>query len=202
MSLSVGVAAAALGGLLGVAIGLISGYWGGSIADTLFMRLADLQLSFPFLLLALVALMVIGPGLVNLILILGVTGWVIFARLVRGQVLSIRARSYVEAARALGATDRYIVLKHVARNALGSSLALAALEVGRKISQEAALSFLGMGVPPPFPSWGGMLADGRAYISSAWWVSTFPGVAIMLLILSVSQVGDWVAVIIDPKQKK
>jgi peptide/nickel transport system permease protein len=201
VSLSVGVTAAALGGLLGVALGLVSGYWAGSLADTLFMRLADLQLSFPFLLLALVAMMVLGPGLINVILILGVTGWVVFARLVRGQVLSIRARNYVEAARALGGSDSYIVVKHVARNALGSSLALAALEVGRKISQEAALSFLGMGVPPPYPSWGGMLADGRAYIDSAWWVSTFPGLAIMLLILSVSQLGDWVAKAIDPQQK-
>jgi len=187
-----------LGGVFGVFMGMVSGYFGGW-ADRIIMRLADIQLAFPLMLLALIIVAVLGPNLTNLILVLALTSWVRYARIVRGEVLSLREREFVVSARAVGASAWRIILLHILPNVLTPALVVGTLELARVIIMEAALSFLGLGVQPPNPSWGRMLADGRTYMTSAWWLVTFPGLAIMLLVLSVNLVGDWLRDYFDPK---
>ena len=198
IALLVGLAAVLISGVLGMTIGLIAGYFGGKV-DDFFMRLADVQLAFPFILLAIAVIGVLGPSLQNIIIVIGVSSWVVYARVVRGEVLSIREREFVQAAIALGGRDGRILVRHVLPNAFTPWLVVATLDMARVIVLESALSFLGLGVQPPTPTWGGMLADGRVYLSTAWWLATFPGLAILVTVLSLNIVGDWLRDLLDPE---
>jgi len=200
ISLFVSIASVVASGTVGSCLGLIAGYWGGWV-DDLLMRVADIQLSIPFMVLAIVVAAVLGGSLVNIILVLMVTGWVLYARLVRSEVLVVREREFIESARAIGATTARIVIVHVLPNILSSVLVVGTLEVGRMVIAEASLSFLGLGVPPSVPEWGGMIADSRVYLSVAWWAATFPGLAILLTTLGISLLGDWLRVSLDPRQR-
>lgn len=198
ISVIVGITAVVISVLIGVTLGLLAGYYPGVVGDII-GRLADIQLAFPTILLALVLVAVVGPSLLNVILILGVVGWVVYARVVRGRVLTIERMEFVQAARALGATDRRIIVRHILPNVLTPVIVLATLELATVIIAEASLSFLGVGVQPPTPTWGNMLADGREYVQRAWWLSTFPGLAILLTVLSVNLLGDWLRDTLDPR---
>jgi peptide/nickel transport system permease protein len=200
IALVVGLAAVAIAGTLGLAIGLVSGYFGGKV-DDVFMRLADVQLAFPFILLALAVIGVLGPSLRNIIAVVGVSGWVVYARIVRGEVLSLREREFVQAARAVGSPTWRVILRHVVPNAFTPWLVIATLDMARVIVVESALSFLALGVPPPTPTWGGMLADGRVYLSTAWWLATFPGLAILVTVLGINLLGDGLRDTLDPRLK-
>jgi len=200
IALLVGLAAVAISGVLGMAIGLISGYFGGRV-DDFFMRLADVQLAFPFILLAIAVIGVLGPSLRNIIVVIGVSSWVVYARVVRGEVLSIREREFVHAAVALGSRDWRVLARHVLPNAFTPWLVVATLDMARVIVIESALSFLGLGVQPPTPTWGGMLADGRVYLSTAWWLATFPGLAILVTVLGINLFGDGLRDTLDPRLK-
>ena len=200
IALSVGLAAVAISGVLGMAVGLVSGYFGGRV-DDFFMRLADVQLAFPFILLAIAVIGVLGPSLRNIIIVIGVSSWVVYARVVRGEVLSIREREFVQAAVALGSRDYRVLARHVLPNAFTPWLVVATLDMARVIVLESALSFLGLGVQPPTPTWGGMLADGRVYLSTAWWLATFPGLAILVTVLGINLLGDGLRDTLDPRLK-
>lgn len=197
ISLIVGLSTVAISTALGAGAGLIAGYRGGRL-DTALMRLADVQLAFPFLILAIAIAAVVGAGLLNVILILGVTGWVTFARLARGQVLSVKEKEYVEAARAVGAGETAVMHRHILPNILSPILVLATASVANNIVVEAALTFLGVGVQPDIPSWGNMLADSRDYLNVAWWMSVFPGAALTLVVLAINLLGDWLRDYLDP----
>ncbi len=190
ISLTVGLVSVALSSVVGTALGLAAGYYGGWW-DEAMMRFADLQLSFPFILFALVVIAVLGPGLGRIIFVLAVTQWASYARLVRSEAIAVKEADYIQAARALGVRDGRIIWRHVLPNALGAVMVLATLSIANNILLEAALTFLGLGVDPAVPSWGGMLADARNYIQTAWWDSTFPGLAIMLTVMGYNLVGDW-----------
>lgn len=198
ISLMIGLSAVAIAGTLGTIMGLAAGYRGGRV-DDLCMRLTDTMLAMPFILLALAVIAVLGPSLWTIILVLGVTGWVSYARVVRAEVLTLRTREFVAAALALGGGGGRIVFRHLLPNVLTPVIVIATLEVARMIILESALSFLGLGIPPPTPTWGGMLADGRAYLSTAWWLATFPGLCIMLTVLGINLLGDWLRDILDPR---
>ena len=200
IALVVGLSAVLISGVLGMAIGLVSGYFGGRV-DDFFMRLADIQLAFPFILLAIAVIGVLGPSLRNIIIVIGVSSWVVYARVVRGEVLSIREREFVQAAIALGSRDGRVLVRHVLPNAFTPWLVVATLDMARVIIIESALSFLGLGVQPPTPTWGGMLADGRVYLSTAWWLATFPGLAILVTVLGINLLGDGLRDTLDPRLK-
>jgi peptide/nickel transport system permease protein len=199
-ALLVGFAAVAISGVLGMLAGLLSGYFGGVVDDVL-MRLGDVQLAFPFILLAIAVIGVLGPSLFTIIAVIGVSSWVVYARVVRGAVLSLREREFVQAAFALGVRDGRIVFRHIVPNVLTPWLVVATLDMARVIVIESALSFLGLGVQPPTPTWGGMLADGRVYISTAWWLATFPGLAILITVLGINLLGDGLRDTLDPRLK-
>ncbi len=198
IALVVGLSAVLISGVLGMMIGLVAGYFGGKV-DDFFMRLADIQLAFPFILLAIAVIGVLGANLRNIIIVIGVSSWVIYARVVRGEVLSIRERDFVQAAIALGSRDGRILIHHVLPNAFTPWLVVATLDMARVIVIESALSFLGLGVQPPTPTWGGMLADGRVYLSTAWWLATFPGLAILVTVLGINLLGDGLRDTLDPR---
>jgi peptide/nickel transport system permease protein len=198
ISLLVGFTAVLLGGGLGIILGLISGFYGGRL-DTVIGRLADIQLAFPFLLLAIAVVAVIGPGLINVIAVLAIGSWMPYARVVRGQVLSAKERDFIIAARTIGASDLSIIVRHLLPNIITPAIILGTFAVAATIIAEASLSFLGLGVGSQIPSWGSMLADGRAYLGSAWWLATLPGLAIMLTVLSINLIGDWVRDVLDPR---
>jgi len=198
ISLIIGLSAVAIAGTIGTLIGLVSGYRGGRV-DDFCMRLTDTMLAMPFILLALAVIAVLGPSLQNIIFVLGISSWVSYARVVRAEVLTLRTREFVAAAQALGGGARRIVFRHLLPNVLTPVIVIATLEVARMIILESALSFLGLGVQPPTPTWGGMLADGRAYLSTAWWLATFPGLSIMLTVLGINLLGDWLRDVLDPR---
>ncbi len=199
ISLVVGLTAVFIGGAIGIVLGMVAGYFGGWIDDVI-MRLADIQLAFPFILLAIMFLVVLGPGVVNLVLILGIGQWVTYARIARGQTISQREKDYVEAARALGASTSSILFRTILPNILAPLTVIASFNVASVILAEAALSFLGLGVPPTVPTWGGMLAESRdQLLAGRWWLATFPGVAIMLTVLSFNILGDWLRDFLDPR---
>jgi peptide/nickel transport system permease protein len=197
VSLLVGFAAVLVGGLVGSALGLLAGFRGG-VVDTAIMTVADAQLAFPFILLAIGIIAVLGPSFPTLIVVIGLSGWVSYARILRSQVLGLRAREFVDAVHALGGSALRIVCKHVLPNVLSSLVVIATLELARAIVLEATLSFLGLGVQPPTPSWGGMVQEGREHLDSAWWISTFPGVLLMATSIVVSRTGDWLRDLLDP----
>ena len=198
VSLTVGFLAVGVAGTIGTFLGMLAGYHGGW-AETLIMRTADLQLAIPSLVLAIAVIAVLGPGLVKVIAVLGITGWVQYGRIVRGEILSIRNREYVEAARAVGADSTRIVGRHILPNITAAIVVVATLQVGTMIVTEASLSFVGLGVPLNVPSWGGMAAEGRDYLATAWWIATFPGLAIMVTVLGMNLLGDWLRDALDPR---
>jgi peptide/nickel transport system permease protein len=188
-----------IGGTLGTLLGMIAGYFGGRIDDVI-MRITDIQLAFPFILLAIMFLVVLGPGVLNLILILGIGQWDTYARIARGQTISQREKEYVEAARALGARPMSILIKTILPNILAPLIVIASFNIASVILSEAALSFLGLGVPPTIPTWGGMLAESRdQLLAGRWWLAIFPGVAIMATALSFNILGDWLRDFLDPR---
>jgi peptide/nickel transport system permease protein len=197
VSLLVGFAAVLVGGLVGSGLGLLAGYRGGWV-DTAIMTVADAQLAFPFILLAIGIIAVLGPSFTTLIVVIGLSGWVSYARIPRSQVLGLRSREFVDAIHALGGSVLRILGKHVLPNVLSSLVVIATLELARAIVLEATLSFLGLGIQPPTPSWGGMVQEGREYLDSAWWISVFPGVVLMATSIVVSRTGDWLRDLLDP----
>ena len=200
ISLGVGLTAVTLSALIGVTLGLLAGFFGGR-ADALIMRVVDVFLAIPYILLAMGVVFALGPSLLNVILVMAVTRWVQFARIVRADVLSIREREFVAGARARGNRALRLLLHHVLPNALTPIIVVATLELAFMIIYESALSFLGLGVQPPTPTWGWMLSDGRNYVATAWWLATFPGLAIMLTVLAVNLLGDWLRDTLDPRLK-
>jgi peptide/nickel transport system permease protein len=201
VSLLVGFAAVLVAGVVGVALGLVAGYYSGRL-DDLLMRLGDVQLAFPVLVLAIAVLSVLGASLGNVIIVLGLTGWVTYARIARAETLSLRHREFVEGARALGARDAAILWRHILPNVLPPITVVATFSVARTIIAEASLSFLGLGIPPPAPSWGAMLDEGRNYLTTGWWLALFPGVAILALVLGINLVGDWLRDVLDPRVER
>jgi peptide/nickel transport system permease protein len=197
ISLTVGVISVLVSGTLGALIGVAAGYFRGAV-DEVVMRLVDIQLAFPFILLALIIMFVLGPGLLNIIVVLIVTTWPVYARVARAEALRLRGSEYVMAARTMGAGDARIILRHILPNALTPLIVVASAAVPQMIIYEAALSFLGVGLPPTTPSWGGLLSAGRNYLAQAWWVATFPGIAIMVTVLSINILGDWLRDRLDP----
>jgi peptide/nickel transport system permease protein len=201
ISLVVGLAAVLVAGVVGVVLGLVAGYRGGW-ADDLLMRLGDIQLAFPVLLLGVAVIAVLGASLVNMILVLGASGWVTYARIARGETLSLKERDFVAAARALGAPAGHVVRRHLLPNVLPPLMVVTTFSVARTIIAEASLSFLGLGLPPPTPSWGAMLDEGRNYITTGWWLALFPGLAILVLVLAINLCGDWLRDALDPRIEK
>lgn len=197
VSLVVGLAAVVVGGLLGASLGLLAGFRGGWM-DSVIMTVADAQLAFPFILLAIGIIAVLGPSFPTLIVVIGLSGWVSYARVLRSQVLVLRSREFVDAILALGGSAGRVILRHILPNVLSTLVVIATLELARAIVLEATLSFLGLGVQPPTPSWGGMVHEGREYLDSAWWISTFPGIVLMLTSIVVSRTGDWLRDLLDP----
>jgi len=198
VSVVVGILSSLISGVLGVAMGLFAGFYGGWI-DNAMMRLTDAFLAIPYLVLVVAVGGILGPGVVTLILILGFTGWVSYCRVVRGEVLTMRQQEFVTAARALGQRDGVLLRRHVLPNVMASIIVLMTLQVATSILSESTLSFLGLGVQPPTVTWGGMLADGRQHIGGAWWLATFPGIAITLTVLGTVFLGDWLRDVLDPK---
>jgi peptide/nickel transport system permease protein len=198
VSLMIGFAVVLGAGVIGLVIALLAGYFGGWV-DQVLSRLTDILLSMPFLLVAIAVVGAVGAGLGNLIAILIVMGWAQYARVLRGEVLRTRNADFVRLARINGAGPLRLMGLHILPNIANTLIVLATLQLGTTIIIEASLSFLGLGVPPPDPSWGGMLADGRPYLTTSWWIAVFPGVAIMLTVLSVNLLGDWLRVRLDPK---
>jgi peptide/nickel transport system permease protein len=190
ISLGVGLLSVLVSGTLGFLLGVLAGYFRGWTDDVI-MRLVDLQMSVPSLLIALLVLYVLGPSLLNVVLVLAITRWMVYARVTRGLMLSLRGELFVEAAKSLGASHLRIIFRHMVPNLLAPVLVLATLEVAVMLLTEASLSFLGLGIQPPQSSWGLMLAQGREYLTSAWWLVTFPGVAILLTTLSVNLIATW-----------
>ncbi|WP_337164443.1 ABC transporter permease [Vibrio fluvialis] len=181
----------------GVVMGLVAGYFRG-FWDVVVMRFADIQLAMPFILLAITFIAIVGGGLTNMIILLILSQWVQYARLVRGSVLSLRDREFIQSAKAIGVSHFNILFQHLQPNLIGPVIVLMTLNVANNILLESSLTFLGLGVDPLTPSWGGMLADGRTYIQTAWWVSFFPGMAILLTVLGLNLLGDWLRDTLDP----
>ncbi|MGH3311716.1 MAG: ABC transporter permease [Streptomyces sp.] len=198
VSLLVAVGTIVIGGGIGLILGMVAGYFGG-LLDTAIMRFADVQLSFPGILLAILLASVLGPSLLNVIIVLAVLRWVIFARLVRGSTLATRGREFVDSARVLGLGTPRILRKYIFPSVLTPFLVTATVQVGLMIVAEASLSFLGLGVPPSTPSWGTTIANGRQYLASAWWIATIPGIVLALVVLSLGVLGDHLRDRLDPK---
>lgn len=190
LSLWMSIVSVLFAGITGSAIGIIAGYFGGKV-DAVMMRLADIQLSIPSMLLAIVMVAVLGSGLTNIVIVLSITGWVTFARVVRSQVLSLKEMEFVEAAKAMGVPSIVIMWRHILPNTWFTILTQASLQMSRMILLAASLSFLGLGVDVSTPTWGGMINDGKSYIGSAWWLSTIPGLVIAFVILTINLFSDW-----------
>lgn len=200
VSIVVGVATVVLAGALGTLLGLVSGYVGGRL-DALIMRIADIQLAFPSILLAILIAAVIGPSVVNVIFTLAITKWVVFARMARSSALAIREREHVAAAKVLGASGWRILWQEILPSSVGPLLVLVTTQFGLVIVAEAALSYLGLGTPQSLPSWGLTIANGRDYLATAWWISTIPGIALVLLVLSAGLLGDRLRDQLDPERR-
>ena len=198
ISVMVGISAVIIAGIFGVAVGLIAGFRGGWI-DALFMRIVDALYAIPFILMAMTIVGVVGPSVLTIVVTLGFVQWQNYARVVRAEVLSLREREYVTAARVIGQSDLLIAIRHILPNAMASVIVIATLQVAATIISESALSFLGVGVQPPTVTWGLMLADGRNYLAGAWWLATFPGLAITITVLGIIFLGDWLRDVLDPR---
>jgi peptide/nickel transport system permease protein len=200
VSLIVGVVATSFSALFGVSAGLIAGYLRGP-TDSAISRVGDIQQAIPFLVLAIAVAAMLGPGLVNLLLVLVITTWVTFFRVVRSEVLAVREEQYVWAARAVGCSTTRTILRYILPNVAGSIIVVATLLVANMIIFEASLSFFGLGVPANIPTWGRIVADGREYIGSQWWISLFAGMAILVTVLGINLLGDWLREELDPKNR-
>lgn len=200
-SLIVAVVALAAGSVMGGFIGLVSGYYGGRV-DSVIMRIADATIAFPLILLALLLTVILGPGILSVVLAASAVLWARFARLIRAEVLSVKQRDYVRLARVAGASNMRIMIVHILPNVLNSIVVLLTLQLGFVIILEATLSFLGAGIPPPTPTWGQMVATGRDFIATAWWVSLLPGAAIAIVVLAFNLLGDWMRDHLDPKLRQ
>nr|WP_245855564.1 ABC transporter permease [Bacillus oleivorans] len=200
VSLLVGVFSVILAGLIGIIVGIIAGYYGGMI-DNVLMRIVDSFLAIPSILFILVVLAVFDPSIFVLVIVIGFTNWVTYARVVRGEVLSIKEREFVKASKSIGTKNRTIMLKHIFPNIVSSFIVISTLSIATTIILEASLSFLGLGIQPPDVSWGGMLTDGRNYLATNWWLATFPGIAITVTVLGIIFLGDWLRDVLDPRIK-
>jgi len=198
VALFIGLCTVLLTALVGGLLGLVAGFFGGW-PGTVLMRIVDVQLSFPFILLALTINAIVGLGLRNIIISLSAAGWVVYARVVRGEVLSVKQRDYVQAAAALGVGRARILFVHVLPNVAPSIIVVASLQFSQFIVAEAAISFLGFGVQPPTPAWGSMLSESRDFLYVAWWLAAFPGAALALTALGINLLGDWLRDVLDPK---
>jgi len=200
ISITVGVLGVLVSGTIGIFLGLLAGYYRG-VVDDVIMRAVDVFMSVPLLLLALMVLFILGPSFTNIIIVFAIARWMLFCRVTRGVVMSLREQTFIEAARAIGCSDQRVISRHIIPNLITPILTLAALDVPRNILTESALSFLGFGIQPPESSWGLMLASGRQYITSAWWIVVLPGLAIFLTALSFNLVGVWLRAVSDPLQR-
>jgi peptide/nickel transport system permease protein len=201
VSLLVAMLALLVGGGVGAALGLMAGYYGGRL-DALVMRVADTTMAFPIILFAILFVVVLGGSMVTTVFAVALVLWARYARVIRGEVLSLRERDFVAQARVAGCSSMRIMLVHLFPNILNTLVVLLSLQVGWVIIVEASLSFLGAGIPPPTPTWGSMIAEGRDYIATAWWVSFFPGLAILATVLSFNLFGDWLRDALDPKLRQ
>ena len=200
-SLTLGIISVSIGLTIGTVMGVLSAYFGG-LVDTVIMRFIDALLAFPGILLALVVIAVLGPGLTNVMLAVGISTVPEYARLARGKVLSVMQLEYIEAIHSIGGSNFRVILKHILPNISAPITILATLQVGNAILVGSGLSFLGMGAQPPTPEWGLMTAEGRSFMSQAWWISTFPGIAILITVISINQFGDGLREAIDPYLKE
>ena len=201
VSLTVSLLTIFFAGFIGVSLGLISGYYGGWV-DSVIMRVVDTTVALPLILFAVILVVVIGAGLLNVVIAIALLQWARYARVVRGEVLSLKERDFIAQARIAGCSVNRILWVHLFPNVVNTLVVLITVEIGRIIITEASLSFLGAGIPPPAPAWGQMVAGGRDYITSAWWVAIFPGVAIMFVVLSFNLFGDWLRDTLDPKLRQ
>ncbi len=201
ISLIVAVTAVLFSGVIGITAGIVAGYFGGWV-DTIISRIVDTALAVPFILLAISLVAILGPSLQNIILVIALRTWIVYARVVRGEVLSLKENEFVVGAKAVGCSTIRILFFYLFPNVISTTIVIATLYLGRMIIIESALSFLGLGVPPPTPTWGGMLADGRAFLDTAWWIALFPGLILMVTVLSVNLLGDWLRDVLDPKMKR
>jgi peptide/nickel transport system permease protein len=197
ISLSVGFLTMGFSAIVGFTLGILAGYYRG-IIDSLISNSVNIMMSFPYILLAISVMAAIGPGYGNLIMVLGLTGWPVYTRLVRAEVIELKTRDFVTAARALGGRDSGVILKHLLPNLASSIIVLATFELARMIIRESFLSFLGLGIPPPMASWGGMLAEGRSYMLGLWWLAAIPGSAIFFTTLGINVMGDGLRDWLDP----
>jgi peptide/nickel transport system permease protein len=200
ISLTLGLTASVLGGLIGVSLGLLAGFRGGLVA-ALILRTTDAQIAFPYLVLAIALVAVVGPSLPALIAILAFFSWVSFARVVAADVEQVRHQEYIVAARSIGMSEGRLAVRHVLPNVLSPVIVIWTFTIAQIVVVESSLSFLGLGVQPPTPSWGSMLSDGRAYLEQGWWLSTFAGLAIMLTVVAVNFVGDALRDVLDPRTR-
>jgi peptide/nickel transport system permease protein len=201
ISLSIGFIAVGIAVLIGIVFGSVSGYYGGRV-DSAMMRFVDIMLCFPTFFLILAVIAVLEPSIFNIMVVIGATSWMGVARLVRAEVLTLKERDYVAAARVMGASDLWIITKHLIPNAIGPVLVSATLGVGGAILVESALSFLGIGVQPPTPSWGNILMDGKSTLGVAWWLTIYPGIFILLTVLAYNLLGEGLRDILEPRLKE
>jgi peptide/nickel transport system permease protein len=201
VSLSVAALCIVIGGGAGAILGIVAGYF-GRMVDAFIMRVADIMIGFPLLILAILFAAVFGPSFTNVVVILVLVMWAKFARIARGETLRLKEKDFISAARVAGASPLRIIWQHIAPHLLNSVLIMASLQAAWAVILEASLSFLGAGVPPPAPSWGGMISDGREFVTTAWWLPFFPGVAITLLVLSLNLLGDWLRDHLDPRLRQ
>ncbi|HZO38655.1 MAG TPA: ABC transporter permease [Methylomirabilota bacterium] len=201
VSLTAGVLTVLLASAFGAGVGLVAGYHGGRV-DSVLMRITDATMSFPVILLALILAVTIGPSFINVVIAIAVILWARYARVIRGQVLTLMELDFITQARIAGASASRIIVRHLFPNTLNTLIVLTTLQVGYVIIVEASLSFLGAGIPPPTPAWGSMISEGRDFVTSAWWVSFFPGFAILLVVLAFNLLGDWLRDTLDPKLRQ
>lgn len=200
ISLLVAVSAVAIGGVLGTFLGILAGHYRGKVDDVV-SWLINVQLAFPFILLMIAVVAVLGPGLRNLIVVLGVGSWAVYARLVRSEVLSVSQRDFVQSAVTVGVGGPRLIFRHILPNVFSPLIVIVSFEISSMILAEAALSFLGLGVGPDVPSWGSMISAGRQYMQSAWWLTALPGMAIVITVLCVNLLGDWLRDTLDPRHR-
>lgn len=197
VSMLIGVCSVIVAGLIGTLFGVVAGYYGG-IADSIIMRITDAFHAIPRTLLAMVVVASVSGGVVTLIFVIGFTGWIQYARLIRSEVLTLKSREFVKASVTIGASNRIIIFRHILPNIMSSFIVVSTLSVATSIIAETSLSFLGLGIQAPTISWGGMLSDGRNYLATNWWIATFPGIAITVSVLGIMFLGNWIRDVLDP----
>jgi peptide/nickel transport system permease protein len=200
ISLLVGVFSVVVAGFIGTVFGIVSGYYGGWV-ETVIMRITDAFHAIPLTLFGMVVLAVVGPGVITMIVVIGITAWPFYARMIRSEVLSLKNQEFVKAARTIGTSSVMTMFRHILPNVMPSFIVVSTLSVANSILAEATLSFLGLGIQPPLVTWGVMLADGRNYIATSWWISTFPGIALSTTVLGIMLLGNWLRDVLDPRNQ-